>query len=229
MGSVKTVTEYLDDGFLVLYGGVYGVQDYLAPGSPLTSDKYTVMACGNNDSYVGLYSSDVYNRFSLSDIANYDIVSATLYWYLEEVLRVTSTLGCRLEAIEDYGVLDPTDPGVAVYADYGQVMDYDESHPAWKSEDITTALKANLAEDFIAFRWSIMSTPPEDHSVYWYLAAYEEPLFQAYIDIEYTLGNINIGDVWKDIDSMQINIGDDWKEVEGIWMNVNGTWRSLFG
>ncbi len=39
---------------------------------------------------------------------------------------------------------------------------------------------------------------------------------------------INIGDVWKDVEGMQINIGDVWKTVEGAQINIGDTWKEIF-
>lgn len=38
---------------------------------------------------------------------------------------------------------------------------------------------------------------------------------------------INIGDVWKDIDKIQINIGDSWKTMSDININVGDDWKSI--
>ncbi len=54
-----------------------------------------------------------------------------------------------------------------------------------------------------------------------------------YLDIDYTedatipMPDINIGDTWKDVDSMQINIGDTWKDVEYVLINVGDEWKPL--
>ena len=39
---------------------------------------------------------------------------------------------------------------------------------------------------------------------------------------------INIGDVWKDVESMKINIGDVWKDVAEVKQNISNTWRTIF-
>lgn len=40
---------------------------------------------------------------------------------------------------------------------------------------------------------------------------------------------INIGDVWKDVDSMKINIGDVWKDVVKVQINIGDVWKTVFG
>ncbi|MHA1303623.1 MAG: discoidin domain-containing protein [Candidatus Heimdallarchaeaceae archaeon] len=39
---------------------------------------------------------------------------------------------------------------------------------------------------------------------------------------------INIGDEWKDVDSIKINIGDTWKDVAGAKLNIGDTWKDIF-
>lgn len=39
---------------------------------------------------------------------------------------------------------------------------------------------------------------------------------------------INISDVFKEVDSLSINIGDSWKSVESVQVNVGDTWKSVF-
>jgi len=39
---------------------------------------------------------------------------------------------------------------------------------------------------------------------------------------------INIGDVWKTVDSMQINIGDTWKDVESVQINIGDVWKDVY-
>ena len=39
---------------------------------------------------------------------------------------------------------------------------------------------------------------------------------------------INIGDVWKDVDTIQINVGDVWKDVTKMEVNVGDTWKTVF-
>lgn len=39
---------------------------------------------------------------------------------------------------------------------------------------------------------------------------------------------INIGDVWKDVDSIQINISDTWKDVAEIKQNIGDVWKTVF-
>jgi len=54
---------------------------------------------------------------------------------------------------------------------------------------------------------------------------------QVQVKVYYTEGTnqkINIGDSWKDIESMKINIGDSWKDVESIKINVGDTWKTVF-
>jgi len=40
--------------------------------------------------------------------------------------------------------------------------------------------------------------------------------------------SINIGDVWKDVESLKINIGDSWKDVVSVKQNIGDTWKDVF-
>lgn len=40
---------------------------------------------------------------------------------------------------------------------------------------------------------------------------------------------INIGDTWKDVDSIKINIGDTWKDVTKVQINIGDAWKDVFG
>lgn len=39
---------------------------------------------------------------------------------------------------------------------------------------------------------------------------------------------VNIGDVWKTVDSIQINIGDVWKPVTKVQINIGDVWKDVF-
>jgi len=39
---------------------------------------------------------------------------------------------------------------------------------------------------------------------------------------------INIGDAWKDVDSMELNIGDVWKDVIEVKQNIGDVWKTVF-
>ena len=39
---------------------------------------------------------------------------------------------------------------------------------------------------------------------------------------------INIGDTFKDVDSMKINIADTWKAVESVKINIGDSWKTVF-
>lgn len=39
------------------------------------------------------------------------------------------------------------------------------------------------------------------------------------------LGQINIGDAWKDIQNIQINIGDSWKQLCDMEINISDVWK----
>jgi len=39
---------------------------------------------------------------------------------------------------------------------------------------------------------------------------------------------INIGDVWKDVESMKINIGDAWKDVAEVKQNIGDAWKVVY-
>ncbi len=40
--------------------------------------------------------------------------------------------------------------------------------------------------------------------------------------------SINIGDTFKDVDSLKINVGDDWKDVVSVSQNVGDSWKTVF-
>lgn len=40
---------------------------------------------------------------------------------------------------------------------------------------------------------------------------------------------VNIGDEFKDVDSIKINIGDVWKDVIKIQINIGDVWKDIFG
>jgi len=39
---------------------------------------------------------------------------------------------------------------------------------------------------------------------------------------------INIGDSWKDVDSMQINVGDSWKDIDEAYINIGDSWKQFY-
>lgn len=39
---------------------------------------------------------------------------------------------------------------------------------------------------------------------------------------------INIGDVWKDVDSVKVNIGDAWKDVVEMKINIGDSWKTIY-
>lgn len=39
---------------------------------------------------------------------------------------------------------------------------------------------------------------------------------------------INIGDIWRDVDSMKINIEDVWKDVIEMKINIGNVWKDIF-
>ncbi len=39
---------------------------------------------------------------------------------------------------------------------------------------------------------------------------------------------INIGDVFKDVESLQINIGNVWKNVTLVQINIGNVWKTVF-
>ena len=59
---------------------------------------------------------------------------------------------------------------------------------------------------------------------------YTEPVLSLTIEAAPAGTNmqINIGDVWKDVEAMQINIGDSWKAVEGVQINIGDAWKVIY-
>lgn len=43
----------------------------------------------------------------------------------------------------------------------------------------------------------------------------------------YQLGQLNVGDAWKDIQNMQINVGDSWKSLDDGKQNIGDVWKSI--
>jgi len=43
-----------------------------------------------------------------------------------------------------------------------------------------------------------------------------------------TDNKLNIGDVWKSIDSIKINVNDVWKDVNTAYININDTWKEFW-
>ncbi len=60
-------------------------------------------------------------------------------------------------------------------------------------------------------------TPIANHELALYATGYDE--FR---------GFINIGDVWKLIDTWQINIGDVWKTVSNVQINIGDAWKDAW-
>lgn len=61
------------------------------------------------------------------------------------------------------------------------------------------------------------------------------PLVKGWLWLETTINEatgtnmkINIGDVFKDVDSMKINIGDVFKDVAEVKQNIGDTWKVVF-
>ena len=40
---------------------------------------------------------------------------------------------------------------------------------------------------------------------------------------------INIGDTFKDVDSLKINISGVWKDVIAVKQNIGDVWKNVFG
>ncbi len=39
---------------------------------------------------------------------------------------------------------------------------------------------------------------------------------------------INIGDAWKDVDTIYINIGDVWKTGANVYINIGDVWKTVY-
>jgi hypothetical protein len=39
---------------------------------------------------------------------------------------------------------------------------------------------------------------------------------------------LNIGDTWREVESVKINIGDTWKDVTSMQINIGDTWKDVF-
>jgi hypothetical protein len=53
-------------------------------------------------------------------------------------------------------------------------------------------------------------------------------IYDVTISVGGTNMKINIGDAWKDVDSIQVNIGDAWKPVTKVQINIGDAWKTVF-
>lgn len=52
-----------------------------------------------------------------------------------------------------------------------------------------------------------------------------DSMYVTYTTAAASIGQVNIGDVWKTATAAQINIGDSWKPVTGIKVNIGDSWK----
>lgn len=50
---------------------------------------------------------------------------------------------------------------------------------------------------------------------------------EAYIGPNFENSKINVGGVWKTVNSYNINVNGVWKSANDIWVNVNGVWKKM--
>ena len=57
---------------------------------------------------------------------------------------------------------------------------------------------------------------------------FSSPRRQSLYATGYQLGQLNIGDAWKDIQNIQINVGDAWKQITlGSKINIGDVWKEI--
>lgn len=174
-----TKQESSDDGYISKSGSSYTTGDYVWDSTKRCLNIYG--AVGGNE-------KRGYKRF-LMDMDEYTITAATLYWYLVRTDPDSGcTTACKLEQINDYGTLDATEAEYTgtVKHDYGDVMTYNQS-AGWDSVDVTAEMEASKEDAYVAFRWRVSSTPAVGDIDY-YIAAYEETSFKAYLVLTLSTG-----------------------------------------
>ncbi len=179
-----TITRYeaSDDGYIARDGTSYTSNDY-----SLSGGVYRIHIYGRASS--GTTEDRAYKRF-IMDMGSVTITSATLHWYLHAIDPDDGcTTGCSLDQIADYGILDATSAeftGTVKHA-YGQVMAYDTA-TGWKSQDVSAEMEASKADAYVAFRWRITTIPTNSGDIDFYIGAYEDSTYKAYLEITYTAG-----------------------------------------
>jgi len=49
-----------------------------------------------------------------------------------------------------------------------------------------------------------------------------------YLELTYTSNaQVNIGDAWKEVETIQVNVGDVWKDVDSIQPNIGDDWKDI--
>ena len=182
-----TLTRYesYNNGYVKKSGSTYTLgSTFTLYEDDLEEDVKTIISSFESDGVERRAFKRFLAGFSASDI----IVNATLYWRLVEITG-SATTACKLEQISDYGSLEATagDFDIAATHDYGNVMTYDSTHPAWVSQDITTEFDASKQDAYVAFRWSVASQPASNGIAY-FLGAYDETSLKAYISLTLSTG-----------------------------------------
>ena len=181
-------SESSDDGYILYVNGAYqSVRDY----ADLGSGNYCIYPYWHKTdggAYDNTWEYRAYKRFILGLSAGVTVSAATLYWYLNSVPYNDGEKGCQVEQINDYGVLDSTDWGITVKHDYGgAIMAYNEA-AGWKSLDVTAEIEASKTDAYVAFRWRIPTEPAAGKSQGFYIKAYENTTYKAYLSITLTTG-----------------------------------------
>jgi len=175
--------EASDDGYISRDGSSYTVHDY-----SLTWDgRYRILVRGM--AWSSTEEHRAYKRF-IMDMGSNTITAATLYWYLDSRDADDGcTTACKLEQIDDYGTLSATSAEFTgtVKHDYGNVMLYN-SAIGWKSQDVSAEIEASKADAYVAFRWRLASIPTNSGDIDYYIGAYEDATYKAYLTITYTTG-----------------------------------------
>jgi hypothetical protein len=171
--------EASDDGAVNKNGSTYTLEDYWVEYAK------NCIRCRFD---VGGEEKRAYKRF-IMDMGSVTITSAILYWYLAGVDPDDGcTTACKLEQISDYGTLNATAAEFTgtVTHDYGNVATYNTA-AGWKTQDVTAEMEASKADPYVAFRWRVASQPSAGDIDY-YIAAYEQTAFKAYLVITTSTG-----------------------------------------
>jgi len=173
-----TRVEASDDGYITKIGTTYSVTDYVVEGGKYSINVYFSSA--------GIEKRG-FKRF-IMDLGGVTITTATLYWYLVSVDNDGGNTNCKLEQINDYGILDAnaTEFTGTVKHDYGDVMT-PSSTAGWYSQDVSAEMEASKADGYVAFRWRVKSQPATDDIDY-FIGSYDSISYKAYLEITYTTG-----------------------------------------
>jgi len=124
----------------------------------------------------------------------------------------------------DYVTSNPSGGSAVVPASYGW-MEWDIKAIVEDAIDNVSGMVELLLKDSTDSGSTITALYSRDYTV--------DTDLCPYVEITYTPAagtniQVNIGDIWKEVDSIKINIGDVWKDVSGTWVNVGDSWKVIY-